>query len=136
PPAEARCEDGRTLVNRYVEVDSKIKELERIKESLKEQLVAYAEENDLQLVYGTSQIANVRVYRNAWFPGVKDPRRNDLEDLLREQNLYQRFSQLDVIALSKAYERGQFPQPVQERLADFATTKTVTRIYLRQREEE
>ncbi|HDS59950.1 MAG TPA: PD-(D/E)XK nuclease family protein [Thermoplasmatales archaeon] len=136
PPAEARCEDGRTLVNRYVEVDSKIKELERIKESLKEQLVTYAEENDLQLVYGTSQIANVRVYRNAWFPGVKDPRRNDLEDLLRGQNLYQRFSQLDVIALSKAYERGQFPQPVQERLADFATTKTVTRIYLRQREEE
>lgn len=136
PPAEARCDDGRTLVNRYVEVDSKIKELEQIKEGLKEQLVAYARKHDLQLVYGTSHIANVKVYRNAWFPGVKDPRRNELEDVVRRQGLYQRFSRLDTIALSKAYEKGQLPQPVRQQLADLVSTKTVSRIYLRQRKEE
>jgi len=136
PPEKARCENGRTLVNRYVEMDSKIRELEQLKSKLADDIVAYAEQNDVQYMYGTHQIANVKVYKNPWFPNMKDPRRSDLETLLHEKELYHQYAKLDTIALSKAYEKGSIPEDIRKELKGFVTEKTVSRIYLRERKED
>jgi putative RecB family exonuclease len=136
PPHEARAEDGRVLVNQYAEVDSKIKELERLRNELKDRIVTYAQSNDMQYVYGTGQIANVKIYKNPWFPNRKDPQRGDLERLLKELGVYQEFAKLDTIALSKAYEHEKLPDDLQRHLEKFVSEKTVSRIYLRERTED
>ena len=136
PPEKARFDNGRTLVNHYVEVDSKIRELEQLKSELADDIVAYAEENDVQYMYGSNQIANVKIYKNPWFPNMKDPQRSDLETLLKEKGIYQQYTKLDTIALSKAYEKGNMSEDICKALKGFITEKTVSRIYLRERKED
>jgi len=136
PPEEARWEDGHALVNKYWEVESKIKELEKIKEELKEKIVQYALRNKVQYVYGSEKIANVKIYENPWFPEAKDPRRSEMENLLKKEGIYQNFARLDTIALSNAYKNDELPPTIKEKLEKYVQTKKVTRIYLRKTERE
>jgi len=136
PPEEARWEDGHALVNRYWEVESKIKELEKIKEELKEKIVQYALRNKVQYVYGSEKIANVKIYENPWFPESKDPRREEMEELLKKEGIYRNFTRLDTIALSNAYKNDELPPVIKEKLEKYVQIKKVTRIYLRKTERE
>ncbi len=136
PPEEARWEDGHALVNKYWEVESKIKELEKIKEELKEKIVSYAKKNEVQYVYGKEKIANVRIYENPWFPDAKDPRRAELEELLKKEGIYEKYSRLDTIALSNAYKNKELPPFIEKKLKDYVEMKKISRIYLRSIERE
>lgn len=136
PPEEARWEDGHALVNKYWEVESKIKELEKIKEELKEKIVSYARKNEVQYVYGSEKIANVRIYENPWFPDAKDPRRKEVEELLKKEGIYDNYTRLDTIALSNAYKNKELPPELEKKLREYVEIKKVTRIYLRSVERE
>lgn len=136
PPAEARWEDGHMLVNKYWEVESKIKELEKMKEEVKEKIVAYSQKNEAQYVYGSEKVANVRVYENPWFPDVKDPRRKEVEGLLKKEEVYDNYTRLDTIALSNAYKNKELPSSLEKKLKNYVEIKKVSRIYLRSAERE
>ncbi|MEA2054133.1 MAG: PD-(D/E)XK nuclease family protein [Candidatus Thermoplasmatota archaeon] len=135
PPEEARWEDGHSLVNRYWEIESKVKELERMKEELKERIVQYALKNETQYVYGSEKIANVKIYENPWFPDIKDPKRKELEELLKKEGIYEDYMKLDTIALSNAYKKGMAEQ-LSQKLKEYVRMKKVSRIYLRSIERE
>lgn len=135
-PEDAREEDGRALVNRYAELKSKIAELEQLKDEVKERLVRYSRENDVQYVYGSDRIANVKVYHNPWFPNKDDPQRDEFEQLLREQGLYDDYTRLDTFGLSKAFQKDELPGEAAAQLEPYVTTKTVSRVYLRQRDRD
>ena len=124
------------MVNKYWEVESKIKELEKIKEELKEKIVSYAKKNEVQYVYGKEKIANVRIYENPWFPDAKDPRRAELEELLKKEGIYEKYSRLDTIALSNAYKSKELPPSIEKKLKDYVEMKKISRIYLRSIERE
>ena len=136
PAEEVRWEDGRALVNKYWEVESKIKELEKIREGLKERIVDYARRNDVQYVYGSEKIANVKIYENPWFPDANDPRREEVEKILEQGGIYDRFTRLDTIALSNAYKNKELPPRIEEQLEKYMKIKRVSRIYLRKAERE
>ena len=136
PAEDAREEDGRALVNRYAELNNKIAELEQLKDDVKERLVRYAESNDARYVYGSDRIANVKVYHNPWFPNQDDPEREAFESLLREQGLFDDYTRLDTFALSKAFQKNQLPDDAAKKLEPYVTTRTVERIYLRQRDRD
>lgn len=136
PPAEARLEDGHTLVNTYWDVESKIRELEKRKGALKEKIVAYSQKNKVQYVYGSEKIANIRIYENPWFPDVKDSRRKEVVELLKTKSVYDTYSRLDTIALSNAYKNNELPAPIAKKLKDYVEIRKVSRIYLRNVERE
>ncbi|MGC9308190.1 MAG: RecB family exonuclease [Thermoplasmatota archaeon] len=136
PAEDAREEDGRALVNRYAELKAKIAELEQLKDDVQERLVRYAENNDAQYVYGSDRIANVKVYHNPWFPNQDDPQRDEFEKLLRETGLYDEYTRLDTFALSKAFQKNELPDEAAEKLQPYVTTKTMERVYLRQRDRD
>jgi len=136
PVEEVRWEDGRALVNRYWEVESKIKELKKTREELKEKIVDYAKRNDVQYVYGSEKIANVKIYENPWFPGANDPRRSEVERILKQSGIYERFTRLDTIALSNAYKNKELPPGIEEHLSKYMKMKEVTKIYLRRANRE
>ncbi len=131
PPEETRWEDGHTLVNNYWEIESKLKELENMKEELKEKIVQYALGNNLQYVYGSEKIANVKIYENPWFPDANDPKREELEKLLMEMGIYNRYTRLDTIALSNAYKNKELPPSIEEKLKEYMRVKRISRVYLR-----
>ena len=123
-------------MNRYAELKAKIAELEQLKDDVQERLVRYAENNDAQYVYGSDRIANVKVYHNPWFPNQDDPQRDEFEKLLRETGLYDEYTRLDTFALSKAFQKNEVPDEAAEKLQPYVTTKTVERVYLRQRDRD
>ncbi len=135
-PEDSREEDGRALVNRYAELKSKIAELEQLKDEVKDRLVRYSRENDVQYVYGSDRIANVKVYHNPWFPNKDDPQRGEFEQLLHEQGIYDEYTRLDTFGLSKAYQKDELPDEAAAQLEPYVTTKTVERVYLRQRDRD
>ena len=135
-PEDAREEDGRMLVNRYAELKNKLAELEQLKDDVQERLVRYARENDIQHVYGSDRIANVRVYHNPWFPNKDDPQRQEFEEVLHELQLYDDFTRLDTFGLSKAFQKNELPDDAANKLEPYVTMKTVERVYLRQRDRD
>ncbi len=134
PPEDVRWEDGHALVNKYWAIESKIKELEKMKEGLKEEILEYASKNKVQYVYGSEKIANVKIYENPWFPEANDPRRKEMEELLKEEGLYDNFTRLDTIALSNAYKKKELPPSIEEKLRKYMKIKKISRIYLRSTE--
>lgn len=131
---EPEALDGVGLVDAYVDLGSRIKELEFEKDRVGRDLTAYAEANGFDVVVGTEQ--QVKVWRKdnaCTLPAWDDPRRAEIECVLREAGLWDRFSSLATVGLSKAIEEGSLPSDVVEALLPFATIETRTRLYPRGR---
>ena len=126
--------DGAALVDRYGELDGRIKELEREKDAVGERLLAYADEQGYDAVVGAS--SQVKVWRkpNSYrLPTWDDPRREDIETILRDAGLWDRFTTLASVGLSKALEEGTLPSEVAERIMQHVTIEPRVRLYVRAR---
>ena len=129
---EAR--DGAQLVDRYTQVDARIKELEREKSELSEEIIAYATEHDYDIVAGAE--FQVRVWRkeNACrIPGWDDPRRDDVDVILREAGLWEQYASLSPSSLSKALEAGTLPSDVASAIMQHVTLEPIVRLYVKGR---
>ena len=134
PETRQGAQDGVGLVDRYAALDAEIKRLEREKAEVGEQLVAYADDNGYDAVIGTT--SQVKVWRkpNACaLPAWDDPRRDDIEAILREAGLWDRFASLASVTLSKALEEGSLPPEVAERIMQHVTLEPRVRLYVRAR---
>ncbi len=129
-------EEGYGLVNKYWDTENKIKELERRKKELEEQLIQYSREHDVQYIYGSEKIANVKTYENPWFPDSKDSMRKEFEQILKDNNIYDEYSIPNLRSLSSAYRKGELPENIKEKLEKYMKMRKVTRIYLRSKEKE
>ncbi len=123
---EVAEEDGFNLVNKYWEIERKIDELEAIKEEVKRKLIDYARKNEVEHIYGSEKMVKVKFYKNFYF---KDE--EIIKNLLKKEGLYEKFSRLDFVALSKAFENNAIPKHVKEKLKEIMEEREITRVYLR-----
>ncbi len=130
-PEEAIHEDGFTLVNKYWELTQKIAELEEEREKIRKKLVEYARKNDLQYVYGSDRVANIKIYRNIHF---KD--KLVVEGILRKEGLYDKYAKLDLIKVANDIKSEALPKHVMEKLKKFIDYRENIKIYLRSMERE
>ncbi len=124
-------EEGFNLVNKYWEICRKIGELEEERERIKQKLVEYARKNDLQYVYGSDKVANVKIYRN-----IRFKEKSMIESILRKEGIYEKYSRLDMIKLSEDFKNNLLPKHIQEKLKEFAEETENIRIYLKNLERE
>lgn len=114
-------------VDRLGELNDQKKLIEAEMEELKTRLADFAAEEGFNAVYGRAHRASVR--RREWFgyPPTKDPRRQELESLLRQSGRWEEISRLDVRALPDRVRSGEWPADLVEAVLPFESREeTVT----------
>ena len=110
-------EPGVKLVNRFVDLDRRKREVESEITRVKEALIHYARKNNVQAVKGSGHRVLVRFYRGLAFPGKDDPARPELEDLVKELGLWERVAVLSPVSLAKLVERGELDPEMAEKIS-------------------
>ncbi len=113
-------EPGVVLVNKFAELQRHKKEIEEEMDKVREALINYAKENDVEVIKGSDHRVLVRFYKNLAFPTKDHPHRHDLEDLVRSLGLWERVSVLSPVSLAKLVESGQLDDEVVAKLSDLA----------------
>ena len=129
-PKEFKKEEGVKLVNKFAKLREKKKEAEEKMDQIKKKLVKYAKQKDVQYVYGSDVKANVKVYKNPYFPRSNDPEREELVEILREEGKLDGLSSLRLRKLSSKFQDEEFDQELLDKLEDFVEINENSRIYL------
>jgi len=103
---------------------------------VKKKLVQYAKQKDVQYVYGSDVKANVKTYKNPYFPRSNDPERDNLVEILREEGKFEELSTLKLRKLSSKFKNKEFSEELTERLKNFVEMKENSRIYLSQKKDQ
>jgi putative RecB family exonuclease len=112
PENEYLKEEGVVLVNKYQELTEKKKalvdEIDPEIEKLKEAIIVYSKKNNLEKLFGNDKSLLVKEYSSYKMPDKKSKEREDLENLLKENNFWPFVSDLSYIELSKLIKSDFF----------------------------
>jgi putative RecB family exonuclease len=128
---ERVAEPGVALVDRYVELSARICELEAERERVKDAIDRRSAQEGVDVMVGTEQALKLFRYRNIGLPAWDDPRRAEVERIVREAGLRDGFSALSSVKLSKALESGAVPADVVERLDGYLRVSESMKLYPR-----
>jgi putative RecB family exonuclease len=132
-PQERETEPLVALVDRLAQVTDEIGRLDAEKAELTSAIVAAADAEGLEQVFGTSSAVKVFRFDGTGVPGKDDAGRAEVEAILREEGEWDRFASLSPVSLAKALDAGDVPPATAARLAPFLTRRSGSRLYLRTR---
>jgi putative RecB family exonuclease len=95
-------DDGLKLVNQYAELTKVKSEVEESLETVKEDLIAFAQSKGIDVVYGSNKKVSVKEYTKIVMPEDKD----ELIELLKEKGLYEEFTMLNYMKFNSAVTKG------------------------------
>jgi putative RecB family exonuclease len=132
-PGTSAQEPLAQLVDRYVAVSDEVSALTQEKDELTAEIVRRAGEEGFDQVFGTDHALKVYRFDGVCLPSKDEPGRDEVEAILREDGLWERFSSLASVTLAKALDSGSVPPPTVERLAPFLSRRSGARLYARKR---
>ena len=106
-PEEFRDDDGVKMVDEYAEIDEKERQLKARKEKLKEQLISFAKQKQINRIFGTEKKISVKLS-----PKVVIPDKNVLKEVLKEKGIYYEVSMLNYSKLNSLIIKGQIDSEV------------------------
>jgi putative RecB family exonuclease len=106
PVNEYLKEPGVNLVNRFADLHRQKQEIEGEIAQVKEALIHYAKDKDVQVVKGSNHRVLVRFYKGLAFPTKDHPGRKELERVVKELGLWESVTVLSPVSLAKLVERG------------------------------
>jgi hypothetical protein len=128
------------LVNRYAEVKNKQKllnnECDAELEKLEEALLAFAEKEQVDCVFGSKNKVKITESERYCFPSKNSKERERLEELLREYGKLEDVSQLDTTALGEIIREKQWEPKVLEALKKYVELEKKRRLYLSKMKEK
>ncbi len=131
-------EPGVNLVNKYVKLKNErerfLNKIDSEIEQVKEALIKYSKREGVTSVNGSGYISRIWVKDVATFPRKNDEKREQVEKIIRENNLWNELSRLDTFKLSRVFET--LPQEVIKKLDKFKKMERIERIYLKKKLEE
>jgi hypothetical protein len=134
-------EEGVTLVNHYVELKEKKRilseEIDAELMKIEEALIAYAQKEELEAVYGSDHMAKIKVERKEKYPLKGDPSRRMLDDLIKKAGKWMEISDLNPWMLARIIERGNWPPSLIKMVREFSIreeSRSVTLTKLKERE--
>ncbi|MBI1871429.1 MAG: PD-(D/E)XK nuclease family protein [Chlamydiae bacterium] len=134
PVHEYLNEPGVNLVNRYAEISIKknqlVKQLDEELEKLKEALIAYAEKEGVEVVHGGDHKLRIKAKENYKFPLKDDPRRGQLEEIVKKSGEWTQVSDLNLHTLSEAVQSNRLPPDLKEKILKFSELEKSYRFYL------
>ena len=125
PPERLKTDDGVRLVDEYARAKSEMTAVQSRIDQLKEQLVAFAQQQNAVVLQGTSARVTVRTREWTTFPGKNDQGRQQLEDLICRLGKWNEVSQLDGHALARVLEDQLWSKELLEQLGRLCDPKIV-----------
>lgn len=129
PPDEFQGVTGIGLVDEYMDVADRLGELTDRKEALAAEIARRAADDGLERLFGTDYAVKVSRKECASLPGAGDPRRAELEAVVHELGLWERYSQLATARLAAAVEDGALEPAEASRLEAYVTRSESVRLY-------
>ncbi len=134
-PEELRGEPDVRLVDRYMDVGARAKELEAEKELLRKELIRRMEETERTALAGTTHRIRLSERRALRIPPRDDPEREELERALMDAGLWGRTSVLDRRGLERILEDEAVPTSVRETIGRYISIEKNACLYPSRRQE-
>ena len=105
-------DEGVKIVNKLAEIKRRKAELEDEEEKLKTELVLFAKERGVDLVYGTTAKASVKKYEKIVLPEDK----NEIINILKKKNLWEEFSTINYSKLSSSIKNNKLDKEILKKI--------------------
>lgn len=136
PLNEYLNDDGVKLVNKYVELDIKKKEIEFKINKLKEAVIAYAKLENLQAIKGSDHILKVKISQAVKWPTKQDKEREKLDRIILSSGHWDEVSDLNSYKLTKVLSSGRWDKSLVECLEEYKKIEESTYISLSKSDKE
>ena len=134
PENEYLSDSGVMLVNRYAELKSQQKQVNRDLESeiekLEEALISFAEKEKVDCVFGSKNKVRVTTSEKYSFPSKNSKEREKLEETLRNYGKLEEVCQLDTAALANKLQATEWEPDVIEALQKYVELEKKKRLYV------
>ncbi|MCX8117941.1 MAG: PD-(D/E)XK nuclease family protein [Desulfobacterota bacterium] len=127
PPNEYLEEEGVNLVNRYVALKEKrgalLGEIDAELAKIEEALLAYADRESIEAIYGSDHVAKIKVEVKEKYPLKGDPARKALDEIIKSAGKWMEVSDLNPWMLARVLERGNWPSSLVQKVKEFCTVE-------------
>ncbi len=129
---ERKLEQGYALVDKYVILKEQEKRLEVEVEDVKQQLIAYAKEKNVDTIRGARKKANVSIKTERSFPSKSKDKGayESIKQLVVDADFWDEVSVLDLKMILKKLDNGDIPEELSRQLENFVVEDVKERIYL------
>jgi phosphotransferase system IIB component len=139
PPNKFLDEPGVKLVNRLTKLkaDFKTASLKAEKElaEVEEALVAFAKNNKVEVVVGSTHEVQVKHETKTGFPGKNDAGREELEAIIRKAGKWDEVADLSTSQLKQVIADEAWPKPLLDKVRTFQTVEKTESVKLRKRKD-
>lgn len=130
PPKEFKEEDGVRLVDELSVLSEQKKELEEKIDAIKQDLIDYAKQIGVEVVFGSGKKATVSIRKDVDFPPKHSEERAELISLLKQEGLWGDVEDLDVFALKKIIHNRDWSEEILNKLKPYQEEKTTATVRL------
>lgn len=106
-------DDGVKMVNRFSEIKKEISELRYEEDMLKEKLIYFAKQKNLDVVYGSNMKASVKDLRKVALPEEKE----ELIALIKKKGLWDEFSMLNYSRFNSLGRKGELDKEIMDKVS-------------------
>ena len=139
-PAKYNADSGVKLVNKYAELKSVQRQMNKAwdeqLDELEAALLAYAKKEKIDAVFGTTHKIRIKDSERLVFPGKNTEERERLEALLRKHRKLSEVSQLDTTALGRILADNEWDGPLTAALRGYVDVERKKRLFLSKSTEE
>lgn len=107
-PKEFKEDDGLKIVDKYSELQEEKKAIDSEMERLKEDMIAFAKQKSLDVIYGSNKKASVKPYEKVIYPDNKE----EIIQMLKDKGLYETFSMPCYAKLNSAILKGNMDEDI------------------------
>ena len=118
PKKEFKDDDGVKLVDEFAEVRKQLAELESKQDELKANLIEFAKQKDVDVVYGSNMKASIKEFDKIVLPEEKE----ELIQLMKDKGLWDELAMINFMRLQSKFLKGDLHDDVAgmiERVKDF-----------------
>lgn len=119
PPRKFKAEEGVKMVDELADLSLKKKELEEQIEMVKSDLIAYAGNLGVDVVFGSDRKATISITREISFPAKHSEERDELVKLLKKNGLWGEVEDLDVFSLKKILNEKKWGKDICKQLEEY-----------------
>ncbi len=130
---EYKKEPGLNLVNEYSKLKAESDAISVKLEKIKEALVAFAQKEGINNVYGSDYVAFVKQYPRLTFPKKNDPQRKSFEETIKKIGLWDKLATVDVYELAKMINNDELHTDLKNLLQLFIQPGKTNYIRLRKK---
>jgi len=110
------------LVDEFEKLQIQKKEIEKKEAELKERIIAFAQQNNTDILFGTNKKCSVKGYEKVIYPEDK----TFLVQTIKDKGLYDKFSSINYFRLGPAIIKGE----VDREITDLVRKERAFRVFL------